>query len=78
MIMVARPYCTQTPFFLSIQSVVYFHQDRFEGNTTTAETFLGKFTTRPKDFKPEDKRVELIGSHDFSTVYRGEYIPIGN
>ena len=52
-------------------------QDKFEGNTTTADTFVGAFTTRPKDFKPEDKRIQLDGSHDFNTVYRHEYNPCG-
>ena len=52
-------------------------QDKFEGSTTTGETFVGACATRPEDFKPEVKRIELDGSHDFNTVYRHEYNPRG-
>ena len=52
-------------------------QNKFEGSTTTGETFVGACATRPKDFKPEVKRIELDGSHDFNTVYRHEYNPRG-
>ena len=47
--------------------------DKFAGVTTTSDTYQGKFAPVPASLKPEEKRVETLGKHDFNTVYKVQF-----
>lgn len=45
----------------------------FEGTTTTADTFKGKWGSIPKSYKPEIKPIANTGSQEFKTVTMDTY-----
>jgi hypothetical protein len=51
--------------------------DKFQGTTTTGETYQGRSGQPARTFIPEVKMVNQIGEHDHRTNYRLDYPPHG-
>ena len=47
--------------------------EKFNGTSTTADTYQGKFGQVPEPFLPNESSIDTSGTHDFGTVYRSTY-----